>query len=388
MSQNIGPIFGNGSDGELVISSNITEAPIDASCSGTAGSTSLSATNISFAQGQKVFIHQTRGTGVGQWEIKTIASYTAGTITLDSGLDYTYTDSGASQAQVRVLPQYSSVTIDSAKTYTAKAWNGDVGGILAFLCSGTVTVVGSINATGGTGVTGVSADRPVGGGYRGGTFKPATGDAVGGYGYAGEGTVGDQNPQTGSNGTGGGGALAGNTNNSGATGAGGSHATVGTNGTNGNQATGGSGATLIVGSADLTTMIFGGGGGGGAIDGGGGPSSGGNGGGIIAIFGKVITITGTVTANGGGSSTANFENGGGGAGGSILIKGQTVNLGTNLITATGGSGIGQADHDPGGNGGVGRIRVEACSLSGSTNNPSASTVEGGFNFCGSIASII
>src|SRR3990172_6979886 len=40
--------FGDGSDGALTISSNTTEAPIDASCSGTISTATLSATNASF----------------------------------------------------------------------------------------------------------------------------------------------------------------------------------------------------------------------------------------------------------------------------------------------------------------------------------------------------
>ena len=60
--------FGDGSDGDLVVSSNTTDNPIDASCSGSSGSTSLSATNTSFSAGQMVRIDQTRGTGAGNWE--------------------------------------------------------------------------------------------------------------------------------------------------------------------------------------------------------------------------------------------------------------------------------------------------------------------------------
>jgi len=41
--------FGNGSDGALSISADTTDAPIDSACTGTSGSTTLSATNASFA---------------------------------------------------------------------------------------------------------------------------------------------------------------------------------------------------------------------------------------------------------------------------------------------------------------------------------------------------
>ena len=59
--------FGDGSDGNLTISTNTTDTPIDSSCSGTSGTKSLSATNTSFTAGQIILIHQTRGTGVGAW---------------------------------------------------------------------------------------------------------------------------------------------------------------------------------------------------------------------------------------------------------------------------------------------------------------------------------
>ena len=65
--------FGNGSDGAATLSG--TDAPVDSSCSGTSATTSLSATNGSFAANQVILIHQTRGSGVGQWEINIIQSY-------------------------------------------------------------------------------------------------------------------------------------------------------------------------------------------------------------------------------------------------------------------------------------------------------------------------
>jgi hypothetical protein len=53
-----------------------------------------------------------------------------------------------------------------------------------------------------------------------------------------------------------------------------------------------------------------------------------------------------------------------------------------LITATGGSGGTSA-----GSGSVGRIRIEACSRTGTT-NPLASESVGGFSYCGSAVQVI
>src|SRR3990167_8599539 len=68
--------FGDGSDSALTISSNTTEAPTDSAATGTVATYSLSATNASFATGQRIMIHQSRGTNAGVWEKNEIAGYT------------------------------------------------------------------------------------------------------------------------------------------------------------------------------------------------------------------------------------------------------------------------------------------------------------------------
>lgn len=358
MAQFLG--FGNGSDGAATLSG--TDAPIDASCSGTAAATSLAATNASFAANQLILIHQSRGTGAGAWEINQIASYVAGTITTTLPLTNTYTDSGASQAQVLVLKQYSSVTISG--TLTAKAWDGNVGGIVTFLCCGKVTISGTLTVKGK--------------GFRGAT------SSNNGNGYAGEGTVGpevDTHPTA--NGTGGGGATE---RTDGAPGGGGAgHTNAGTKGQDVADQVGGNGGSTG-GSSDLITMIFGGGGGKGGNNGpsAGNGGNGGNGGGIVMIFAYQREITGTINLDGNNGSNASSTNcGGGGAGaaGSCLNKIGTDILGTNLITALGGTG--GSPTGSGGSGGassVGRIRLESCSRTGTT-NPSASESIGGQSYC-------
>jgi len=330
--------FGDGSDGALTISSDTTEAPIDSACTGTSGTYSLSATNASFATNQIILIHQTRGTGAGTQQRNKIVSYTAGTITLETALNADY----VSGAQVRVLPQYTNVTINSAKTYTAKAWNGTVGGILAFLANGTVTVTGTISASGK--------------GFRGGNGTSSNNRS-----YSGEGTAGASVSQQVANGNGGGG---GGTNDAG--GGGGSNGTQGEDGQGYFNTVGGyKGDTS--GTADLTTMNFGGAGGGGA-EGNASPyigGNGGNGGGIIFISGVTITISGAVVSDGtqgtiGTSPGTDTVPGGSGAGGSILLKAQTATLGTGLITASGAARLVGGSGEPyhGGAGGNGRVHLD------------------------------
>ena len=333
--------FGDASNGTLTISGNTTDAPIDSACTGTIATTSLSATNASFASGQIILIHQSQGTNAGTWQRNTISSYTAGTITTVDALNATYTTG----AQVLVMKQYDNVTIDAGVTYTAKAWNGTVGGILAFIASGTVTVTGTISANGGNASSGTGA---TGGGFRGGNGGTSAGSSTG---FAGEGISGTGGAQTAANGNGGGG---GNTAGAGnAAGAGGGNGTAGSNGQSTSSQTGGTGGA-VAGTTDLTTMVFGGGGGGGA---GAGPipGGGGSGGGIVFLTGTTMTITGSVTASGGtGYQGGASEDGGSGAGGSVLLKAQTATLGTALITASGGvAGVGE-----GGDGGAGRVHLD------------------------------
>lgn len=346
--------FGSGTDGALTISSNTTEAPIDSACTGTAGTTSLSATNASFAANQVILIHQTRGTNAGQWERNTISSYTAGTITTGTALLGTYT----SGAQVRVVKQYTTVTINSSRTYTSKAWNGTVGGILTFLASTSLTV----NSSGVITATGC--------GFRGAS---AVSSAVT-SGTQGEGINGTGSISVSANGNGGGGG--GGTNNEGG-GAGGGNGAVGTDG---GYSTVISKGGSVAGSTDLTTMVFGGGGGaGGNYDNRDTSGAGGNGGGILFLNAVAIINSGTISSNGnaGGNASATFSNngaGGGGAGGSILLKAQTAVLGTGTVTATAGSG-GTIAWSVGGAGAVGRININYYTSYTGTTTPTLNAIQ-------------
>lgn len=353
--------FGTGGDGVLTISTDFQEAPIDSAATGTVSSYSLAATNASFAAGQIILIHQTQGTGAGMLQKNKIISYAAGTITLETALNGTY----GTGAQVRVMKQYSSVTINAGKTYSAKPWNGTVGGIIAFLCSGTITVNGTVTSTGA--------------GFRGGAIPGVGAMGVAGRaGFQGEGVVGTgaQNNRAGN--ANGGGAGINGTADDGGGGAGGSHAVAGTNGADGvknggattDANTGGlTGST--VGTTDLTTMVFGGAGGSGCSDDGAHGGQGGESGGITYLVGVTITVNtgGLISSNGNNGYAVTFSGagsgagGGAGAGGSVLLKCQTGTFGTSLLSTTGGTGsvgtlaFGDRGGD-GGNGSVGRMHLD------------------------------
>ena len=107
---------------------------------------------------------------------------------------------------------------------------------------------------------------------------------------------------------------------------------------------------------------------------------------MMFIFANQMSVSGPIAANGqSGESGAgpgdNAGAGGGGAGGSIPVKASQAALGTNFLLGTGGSGgTSRGGVGIGGNGGAGRIRVEACSVSGGT-KPPTSVVERGHYFC-------
>lgn len=328
--------FGDGSDGDYSSSGNATDAPVDSSCSGTAGTKSLTATNASFAAGKPVLIHQTRGTGAGNWELNQIDSYVAGTITLKQNLQNTYTDSGDSQAQVIQLKQYNNFTQNSGHTLTAKAWDGNVGGIIAFLAKGTVTIEGTISLSGK--------------GARGGATTPSSSASYQGESYN---AVGVQS-QSANYGGGGGG-------NKWAPGGGGGFLA----GTQGGYDTGTKPATpASPGAGSLVTQFYyGSGGGGGSGDSG--VSAGAAGGGICLIICNALVVTGSLTVRGANSANATYRAGGAGSGGAILLKAKTATLGTNLVLSTGGTG-GTAEGS-GGDGGVGRIHLDySVSYTGTT----------------------
>lgn len=378
--------YGNGSDGALVISGNTTFSSTRQSCSGTAGSTTLTLATGTFTNGDLVIIHQTRGTGVGAWELNRVLSG-GGTTTLTMAypLINTYTDSGASQAQVQKLSQYSSVTVNSGIDWTATAWDGNTGGILAFVCNGPVSIVGNIKVNGTDGAVNTNNQHQTPGGagigFSGGDGLDNQQAAF----YA-EGTVGAaaQSSNGNANGNGGGGGKGNGGANNGGGGGGGGYVGAGGAG----RLAGAGGAYVgsggaAVGVAGLTEIHFGGGGGGsgdGPSVGGADYGSGAGGAGIVLIIGRTITISGTIQADGG-DGGASFRGGGGGAGGSVLLKGQSITLGTALVTAlfgvggrndsgvAGGNGSASSFEGCGGNGNNGRIHADVgllANLSGTT----------------------
>ncbi|MCG3203930.1 MAG: hypothetical protein KCHDKBKB_00607 [Elusimicrobia bacterium] len=355
--------FGTGEDG--VYSSTTIPSLPNLSCSGTATNSTLTVSSTTLANGNVICIHQSRGTGAGQWEINRISSGGGTTsLTLQTPLQYTYTDSGASQAQVIKIPQYSSVTVESG-TWTVPSWDGNVGGLFFFVCNGLTTITGTLSA---------AAPSYLAPGFNGGSSVGRNTQ-----GWCGEGTGGSNAQQYTANGNAGGGGQGGGDAGGGA---GGSNGTAGTAGEAQNGHLGGvPGSTS--GDSGLTLMTFGGAGGaGGGDEDGNGSGTGGDGGGIVAIFSRVLTVTGGINGYGGygtgGSNnvgTSGMGGGGGGAGGSLLICGQIISMGESKTNFNGGNrGLGGGTPPEnfggkGGYGGGGRIAIYyATSLTGTVSN--------------------
>lgn len=352
--------FGSGKNGDVTLSnSNLANV---SNTSGSAGAyTCTNQWNWSLNSDWVCILHQTRGSGAGNWEINKVVSGSGGTITLKYPLQNNYVTSGASVAQLIIFPQYKNITVNS--TVAPPSWNGSYGGIAFLFAKETINITGSINVSGVAGSTKYNSEQ-AGGGYYGGRAKAPTGGNVGGQAYCGEGYPSAPAPYNPANGNGGGGAYITNNGNSNASGGGGGNGSAGGAGGQSGVTTGGAGGGTA-GNAGLTNMIFGGGGGGGGTDGGAECGAGASGGGIVILIAKNITISGSVVVNGANGQNA-YTGGGGSAGGSVLLKSMTATLGTNKITANGGSG-GTGAYNNGGAGGVGRIHIDyATSYSGST----------------------
>ncbi|MGB0386289.1 MAG: FG-GAP repeat protein [Ardenticatenaceae bacterium] len=340
------------SDGELTVSSSDTIVNDYAYLTGNeaAGDNVLAVNDASaFSAGDEILISQmqiTDGGAVGEYELAEITSINGNEVTLSSNLQHSYysgsfDSENATVAQVVRVPEYTTVTIDSGASITAKAWDGYSGGIIAFKAESTVTNNGSINANAK--------------GYRGGDKLPNQDMASPGESYTGISIAVDQTTAN----DGGGGFGSQTTYAGGGNGAhgggGGGHQTTGQDGelSDGSPVTAPEGG-ISYSDASSEMLTFGSGGGAGGID-----SyqqaypTGGNGGGIVYILSPTIVNNGTITANGAnGETPSGGKRGGagGGAGGYVYFVTNSTELGA--VEVNGGSG-GQSSIPSRGVGGAG-----------------------------------
>jgi hypothetical protein len=330
----------------------------------------------------------------GMYEVAIISSVTrsagvATQIIINSPLANTYNTGSNSSVQVISYPTLGTNGFTTTQDVTAVAWNGSVGGVIAFKVNGTLTLNHNI-----------IADFA---GFRGGTLNG--GDAAScnstdyrnatseNFGNKGEGIYKATNVNYAAgkgkiiNGGGGG-----NSHNGG--GGGGANFTAGGTGGKGWNCTasGGTGGVSL-GTYVGANRVFMGGGGGSGEGNNGFDNSGGNGGGIVIITASQIATTGSgtsrrISANGGvGGDVGNDGAGAGGAGGSILLNVNSWNISSQKtlnITANGGDGGSVGDpaaHGGGGGGGQGAV-LFASSLPTTNINTATSNGIGGRNYAG------
>lgn len=312
----------------------------------------------------------------GRYEICRIASITESsgvpiTITLQANTRFTYSTDANSSLQIITFPNLGTPNYTTTGNLQAKNWNGNVGGVIAFEVTETLTLAHNISAN-GTGFRGGarSIDYYPGGTTCDGSYYITTTNHTN-NGAKGEGIYRSTNINYDYargkilNGGGGGNALI----NAG--GGGGGNLTAGGDGGRGwNSGTGCSpSAGGLAGISLLANIggsrIFMGGGGGGGQQNNSQASNGANGGGIILIKARTIRTTGTcgITISANGNTANNGGNdgqGGGGAGGSIVFQVDFWNVvGTCplTVTANGGNGgnVVAAVHGGGGGGGQGTV---------------------------------
>ena len=363
------PHYGDGSDGSSTVISGGTfnvDAAKTSLLSHTADTLTVSDASV-FAPGDEVLVITMKSTigAAGTHEFAFVEAITDDVLTLSTALTHVYDE--ADTTMVQRVPHYSDLIVDG--TLTASAWNGTLGGVVAFRVSGTLTVNegGQILADGLGFVGGIRGERSgsTRTGGQGETFLRTSRSRA----------------RTNNEGGGGGGVYGGSGSEDDAGGGGGgAHATAGTNGS-GKHGRGGIAGTTY-GASDATLLTAGSGGGGGGADhytGGAGNSdysrggAGGAGGGIIFISAAEVQLNGAVRAAGRNGNNAVREGrgegggGGGGAGGLVLIYTETpeAERGSVQPSAPGGlGGVGSLNNGAwsttrGGNGGEGYVNVLA-----------------------------
>ncbi|WP_223636389.1 Ig-like domain-containing protein [Corallococcus sp. EGB] len=403
--------LGNGHNGALTVNAANTVINTYTRLTATApvGQTFVNVTDTTgFAVGDLVMIYQSTGysgafnsgdagpfdftsNAVGNWQFVRVTALTATRLTF-TGAPLTAAFTGGTSAtairtsaQAIRVPEYTTVTINAGASIVARPWssadiNDNLGGVVVFLATGTVTNNGTISATGagfrgaeyfngdGDNCPATALDRanpegamkgegPVPARYKPPTVfsQVATLSGRGNILNAGGGGVCHNS------GGGGGG-------NGGAGGIGGRTWTGDNGGASASRAVGGlPGGKMLFSPA--TRALFGGGGGSGHgnDDVGGG---GGNAGGIVFVRGAALSGTGSITADGvAGGNSQNDAAGGGGAGGTISLRftGALACTGTGALSAKGGNGgnstFVESPHGTGGGGGGGNIHMQAASYS-------------------------
>ncbi|WP_225414163.1 adventurous gliding motility protein AgmC [Stigmatella hybrida] len=302
------------------------------------------------------------GGPVGQYEFARVESVSAAAVRLTAPLLHGYPAPGT---QVVSVPEYTQVQVGERASLRAAPWDGQVGGLLVFLVTGTLSNAGTVTVA-GLGFRGGSmfnharwtgcsdVDVPV---TRGGSYK-------------GEGLVAERFGVASGRGNLANGGGGGNCHNAG--GGGGGHGGVGGPGgrsavVDGARAVGGLGGAAVV-YSPFERLVFGGGGGEGEGNNTFG-TAGGAGGGAMLIRAGQVQGPGRFLANGSAAAATRLGGddgaGGGGAGGAVSLRSGGA-LACGGVEASGGQG-GDTTHateetGPGGGGAGGVILLQGTPL--------------------------
>jgi len=366
----------------------------------------------------------------GTWDTTAVVSIAGTTATVEPlGAAF---DGTAHAVFAQRVPHYADVTVTGGGAITAAGWDGDVGGLVAFRASGTLTVDATSSVTAsGLGYRGGGAGTPGSGGGGGESYTgidgnggaPTSNGVGSGGGGDGPGTSSGSNGGPGGIGAGGGGADGtANSDDGAGGGGGGSHAGGGGGGSGGagcsTSGSGGAGgaAGVFAGGGGRSSCPGGNGGAAGSagaagslcyegpsaqpgqagttgLGGGGGDSCGnhfgGGGGGGGAIFGDADLLQmffGGGGGGGGGSSFGVSGGAGGDGGGSVFVFAQTAAV-AGTVAANGAAGGAVSQGNRGGNGGSGaggsvRLSTGTLTLSGSLSAAGGGAVASGSNVSG------
>lgn len=365
--------IGGGENGPLAISApTIVNDYAAVTANAFAGAMTIQVDSAAaFSAGNEILVTQVQNASAGvagAHEFATLLGILGNTLYLTIPLANSYYTSSqnstsATAAQAVRVPHYTTVNVTATGSIIAKPWDGYTGGVIAFKANSTVTVTGSINATGT--------------GFRGGSGVSGAQTIT--FAYQGESFTGTGASSNLSNKGGGGGGF----NNfevfsgmSGASGGGGGYSSTGTNGYQSPEGQPGGINGSTYGLPALSLLMLGSGGGGGGTDNNGSignGTDGATGGGIIYVSADKVVVTGSVLSNGAnsqGSTSTYAGSGGAGAGGSTRLRANNLTIGNRLVNASGGTGGCSASPYCGGNGSTGRIRLDYAALSGSSGQPS------------------
>lgn len=431
-----------GKDGDVtIVGTQVVNEYARVSLNAAAGSTQITVDGLalnlpSLEAGDLIMIYEAQGASIsgadsaaygaitslnsaGRFEFHTVRQVLGNVITLHdfggtcAGLQYNYTTNG--KAQVIRVPQFRNLTVGGGSSVVARAWDGQLGGVVAMTVENTLVVSGAINVSGqgfrggqvdnqttrtGNSYFGYRSSNPVNGAEKGESIAGYRTELPGGNFYGRGAPANGGGGGNGHNAGGGGGANGNNgrfwagqgvpdnsdptwaqawdldptldstTNQSGGGRGGYTYSRVGDAlttppGSNGwpndrRRELGGLGGRPL--NFDGTGRIFLGGGGGAGDGNNNAAGAGGNGGGLIFISAGSVTGGGQIRSDGAvGQDTSSRHNdgpGGGGAGGTIVIQ-SSAGIGVSLF-ADGGDGGNQLitndeNEGPGGGGSGGVI---------------------------------